>query len=75
MGNFIFGAVTATMLSYAYVMFGWTMPAFLELPDMIGSIVSRLKEATERVQNWEVDAGGFEAIEPGLSKTYHRARR
>ena len=35
MGNFIFGAVMAVALSYAYVIFGWTVPAIVEFPNMI----------------------------------------
>lgn len=42
MGNFIFGAATATILSYAYVMFGWSVPAFLELPNMIGALPEKI---------------------------------
>jgi hypothetical protein len=42
MGNFIFGAVTATALSYAYVMFGWTLPAIVEFPNMIGALPEKI---------------------------------
>lgn len=42
MGNFIFGAVTATALSYAYVMFGWSLPAMFELPDMIRALPEKV---------------------------------
>jgi hypothetical protein len=42
MGNFIFGAVTATVLSYAYVMFGWSLPAVVELPNMIGALPEKI---------------------------------
>jgi len=38
MGNFIFGAVTATVLSYAYVMFGWSLSTIVEFPNMIGAL-------------------------------------
>jgi len=36
MGNFIFGAATA--LSYAYVMFGWSLSTIVEFPNMIGAL-------------------------------------
>lgn len=42
MGNFLFGAVTATALSYAYVMFGWSLPAIVELPNMIGALPEKI---------------------------------
>lgn len=42
MGNFVFGAVTATLLSYAYVMFGWSLPAYVELPNMIGALPEKI---------------------------------
>ena len=42
MGNFIFGAATATALSYAYVMFGWSVPAIFELPGMIRALPEKV---------------------------------
>jgi len=42
MGNFILGAATATVLSYAYVMFGWSVPAILEVPDMIHALPEKV---------------------------------
>jgi CHAD domain-containing protein len=40
----------------------------------VGDLVAALDTARDRVERWTLDAEGFEAIGPGLAKTYARGR-
>jgi len=45
------------------------------LEDRLGTFVQRMREVRPLVDQWQIDADGFEAIAPGLGKTYKRARK
>jgi CHAD domain-containing protein len=38
-------------------------------------VVGALEEARERVEEWPLEADGFDALEPGLRRAYRRGRR
>jgi len=45
------------------------------LPQRLGGVASQLQGARPRVLGWRLDDAGITAIEPGLVRTYRRARK
>ena len=43
------------------------------LQDSLDEFLSTMREAQARVDKWKLDGKGFDALEPGLRKTYERA--
>jgi CHAD domain-containing protein len=46
-----------------------------DLPQRVQDTAAKLQDARGRVLGWRPDQGGFPAVEPGLSRTYRRARK
>lgn len=44
------------------------------IEEKLGEFRRRMSEARERLEEWKLSGEGFEAIEPGLLKTYRRGR-
>jgi CHAD domain-containing protein len=47
----------------------------LNLSERLAELQERLQEVRQRIDAWQLSDDGFSAIEPGLHKTYGRARR
>jgi CHAD domain-containing protein len=45
-----------------------------ELCGQLAQLRARMVIATERIEQWRLTADGFEAVRPGLERTYRRAR-
>jgi CHAD domain-containing protein len=46
-----------------------------QLQRQVADVSTTLQTARDRVESWSIDAGGFEAIAPGLESTYRRGRK
>jgi len=46
-----------------------------DLPDRLEEVRATLRDAHHRIEHWKISANGFDAIEPGLRRTYRRGRR
>jgi CHAD domain-containing protein len=47
----------------------------IDAGERLDEVREALRAAAERIGTWRLEAGGFDAIEGGLAKTYARARR
>lgn len=46
-----------------------------DLHERVAEVADRLRAGHERAARWELDAHGWDAVGPGIAKTYARARR
>ncbi len=46
-----------------------------DLPGKLDQLAQDIQEAEDRVKDWKLDDGGFEAIAGGFEKTYRRAQK
>lgn len=44
------------------------------LDDRLADVRKKLQEGRPRIESWQLDADGFEAIGPGVRKSYHRGQ-
>ncbi len=47
----------------------------IDLPGKLDQLAADINNAEDRVKNWKLDDGGFEAIAGGFEKTYNRAQK